>query len=43
MQKNDTLRNDASEIIVHCLYGHCAGSRENEKYLQENNAYRNDG
>jgi hypothetical protein len=29
--------------ILHCLYGRCAGTIENEQYLEENNAYRNDG
>ena len=25
MHKNDTLRNDASRIVIHCLYGHITG------------------
>jgi len=27
---NDTLRNDVSEITIHCLYGHIVGTRRNE-------------
>jgi hypothetical protein len=41
--ENDASRNDASDTITHCLYGHCARTRDNERYLQENNAYGNGG
>jgi hypothetical protein len=30
MQENNFSKNDASDIIIHCLYGRCAGNREND-------------
>jgi hypothetical protein len=43
MRENDTLRNNASDIIIHCLYEHCARTREYEWYFQEKSALLNGG
>jgi hypothetical protein len=39
MLESDTLRNIASDVI--CLYVWCIGTRKNERYLQEKNAWGN--
>jgi hypothetical protein len=40
---NDTLRNAASYIVAHCVYGQFFRTRRNGQDLWENEAYRNDG
>jgi hypothetical protein len=39
-QENDALRNDASDIIIHCLYGRCTWTRKNKQYLCKYNKQR---